>query len=437
MKWKLLPLAVALATSCSIQAQSLEQAVANSLASNPKIKQAYNNYKSYSEDINITTGSYLPSVNLSASIGQEKTNSNNTRKTNVDTKTFNTKQTTLSIRQLIWDGSATLNNISRTKHEAEAARFQLLADANNKALDVTKVYLNYLKANEVLMLSEKNVTVHERIYKDIKRRTDSGLGSTSDMTQIETRIARARSNFVAAQNNFHDAETNFIRLVNELPQDLVIPEVDTKFIPKTEADALKKALANNPITKVASSDIDAAFSQEKMATGAFLPTFAIEAKQTWADGINSNEEHYDQTQVQLTMNYNLLNGGSDLAKSRKMAHQVGVAKDIRDNTYLELTEGTKLAWSAFDLTKRQKAFLQMMVDAASDTVIAYEKQFRIGKRTLLDLLNTENELFEARKSYIAAKYDNISAKYRVLNATGDILAEMRVATPEAWHQSQK
>lgn len=102
-----------------------------------------------------------------------------------------------------------------------------------------------------------------------------------------------------------------------------------------------------------------------------------------------------------------------------------------------LDEGTRLAWSAMELASDQTKFLQEHVDASARTVIAYEKQFRIGKRTLLDVLNTENELFESRKAYLNAHYSGILAKYRVLNATGLLLDEMRVDVPESWVKTVK
>lgn len=83
-------------------------------------------------------------------------------------------------------------------------------------------------------------------------------------------------------------------------------------------------------------------------------------------------------------------------------------------------------------TLQQKEFLSDHVDSASETVIAYEKQYKIGQRTLLDVLNTQNELFEARKDYLDAKYAEQFAKYRVMNATGQLLSALRVEVPQEW-----
>ncbi|MCV5373153.1 TolC family protein, partial [Escherichia coli] len=75
------------------------------------------------------------------------------------------------------------------------------------------------------------------------------------------------------------------------------------------------------------------------------------------------------------------------------------------------------------------------VDSMSNTVIAYQKQYRIGKRTLLDLLNTENELFESRKNYLETQFAQQYAQYRTLTSTGQLLDALRVDIPEEWTQS--
>jgi adhesin transport system outer membrane protein len=129
------------------------------------------------------------------------------------------------LTQLIWDGSSTLNDMGRTSAEAEASRYQLLADAADKALDVTKLYLDAEKANDVLKLSEANLQIHKKIYRDIKRRTESGLGSTADVTQVEARVAKAESNLLAAQNNLFETHSKFKEAVGEEPVDLTFPKL--------------------------------------------------------------------------------------------------------------------------------------------------------------------------------------------------------------------
>ncbi|HEQ3590411.1 TPA: TolC family outer membrane protein [Vibrio harveyi] len=411
--------------------QTLEQAVENTLISNPDIKSAFNEFVSKRYVNEASSGAYLPSVDLDAGVGYEGINPAESNRKSTD---LTRKEATITLTQLIWDGSATLNDIDRTAADAESVRYQLLADAQDKALEVAKVYLDAVKAYEVLTLSENNLKVHKKIYQDIKKRVDSGIGSTADLTQVEARLAKAHGNLVAAQNNLFDTHTIFTRLVGQAPQGLIFPRADQNFIPYTVDDAIDLAFNSHPVIKISRADVDSAKFQYKQSKGNYYPTVSVEASQTWRDDAAGVEGNSDETTAMLRMRYNLYNGGSDSANAESFAYQLNKAKDLRERAYRNVEEGLRLSWSALDLTQQQKQFLSDHVDSASETVIAYEKQYRIGKRTLLDLLNTENELFEARKDYLDAKYAEQYAKYRVMNATGQLLNALRVDVPTEWNQ---
>lgn len=421
-----------LLASMNSYGQTLEQAVAITLATNPEIKATYNEFQSAVKENSAAGGAYLPSLDLDAGIGYEGIDpADSTGRQDTD---LTRKEATLSLNQLLWDGSATLNDMDRTAADAESVRQQLISDASDLALKVTSVYLEAVKATEVLALSESNLAVHKDIYRDIKRRAQSGVGSTADVSQVEARIAKAHGNLLAAQNNMIDTHTQFTRLVGQSPSGLIYPRADESKLPLSLTEALDEAFDNHPVIKVSQVDVDSARFQYKQSKGTYYPTFSIEASQSWRDDAGGDEGRSDETLAMLRMRYNLFNGGSDRDLADKAAFQLNQAKDLRDNAFRQVEEGLRLSWSALDLTLQQKEFLADHVDSASKTVIAYEKQYRIGQRTLLDLLNTENELFEARKDYLDAHYAEQYAKYRVMNATGTLLDALLVDTPEEWSE---
>ncbi|WED23140.1 TolC family outer membrane protein [Vibrio sp. JC009] len=426
---QLTTLACLIALSSPIHGQTLEQAIAITLATNPELKAAYNEYVSYVEVNNGSKGAYRPSIDLDAGIGYEGINPAQGNDTDLTRK-----EATISLTQLLWDGGSTWHNMDRTAADAESVRLQLLADASDKSLKVAEVYLDAVKAHEVLALSESNLAVHKSIYKNIKRRADSGVGSTADLTQIETRLARAHGNLLAAQNNIYDAHTQFKNIVGQAPQGLIFPQADAKAIPLTLEEAINLANEKHPVIRISMADVDAARFQYKQSKGPFYPTFSIEAKQTWYDDVDGIEGSSDEATVMLRMSYNLYNGGSDIAQKEEMSYMLNKSKDLRDSAYRNVEESLRLAWSALDLTLQQKEFLADQVDTASETVDAYEKQYLIGQRTLLDLLNMENELFEARQDYLDAHYEEQLAKYRVLNSTGILLESLLVDVPDEWNQ---
>ncbi len=413
-------------------AQSLEQSVVQTLNNNPNIHSAYNQYMSDYEGIAAAKGAYLPSLDLSGRAGyanyQDTTNS---------TGDHHPREIMVSLRQLIWDGSRTLNNIKRNTAETQAQRYQLLTTAQDTALSTAQMYLNVLQAEAVLKLSKANYDEHVKMYSNIQKRTEAGIGSTADLDQMQGRLARSHANWIASQSNLNDKITEFVKVVGALPKSLVIPEVDTNYVPDSLTQALQQAVKNNPVMKTAAYDIKAANRQYDQAQGKFYPNFSFVTSKQYGQDLNGVQGRTNEFKAEVQMNYNLYNGGTDTANARQAAYQINKAKDIQDRAYNTLTEGTRLAWSALELTNQQIPFLEQHVDASAKTVIAYEKQFQIGQRTLVDVLNSENELFQARKAYLQAYYNGILAKYRLLNATGLILNEMRIDVPKQWSSLAK
>ena len=411
-------------------AQTLEQAVAVTLSTNPEIKSTFNEYMSKHYIIDQSRGAYKPSIDLDAGVGYESIDpASSADKTNMVRK-----DAEITFTQLIWDGSKTLYDIDRTSADAESVRYQLLADAQNVALKVAKAYLDLIEAQQFIALSESNLNTHQRIYTDIKKRTESGIGSVADLTQVEGRRAKAHSNLLAAQNNYKDAQTTFIRLVGTHPQELIFPRADQNFIPNTLEEGKYLAFENHPVIKIALADVDSARFQYQQTDASRFPVISIEAAQSWRNDAAGIEGSSSETTAMLRVRYNLYNGGRDSANTDSMVYQLNKAKDLRERAYRSVEQELSLSWSALELTGKQKKLLTQHVDAMSDTVMAYQKQYRIGKRTLLDLLNTENELFESRKNYLETKFAQQYAKYRTLTSTGKLLDALRVDIPQEWTQ---
>ncbi len=433
MKHRLLVVAIAAALgsmSSIAAADSLEQSVANTLLSHPQIKEAYDLYQARTHQVDQARAGYKPKIDLSAGVGPEWIKS-----VGADDRTDLTrKDASVSLTQMLFDGFDTSSNVDRTTSEAKAQKLMLMSTAEDVALRVTEVYLNVLKQQEIYELSKENLATHEQILSDITKRTTSGVGSSADLTQIQGRVARAYSNMAAAQNNLDDAKAEFIRVVNNEPADLIEPTSDSVTLPASLDDALKQATGSNPVLLSSLEDIEAAKYQHEGAKANNYPKVNIEAGQSWYDDADGAEGSKDEASVMLRVRYNLYNGGADSANMKATSALYSQAKDIHLNAYRQVEEGTRLAWQALQTLRNQKDYQQQHVEYSYETVRAYKQQFTLGQRTLLDVLNTENELFEARTSLIGTQYDELYAQYRVLNATGTLLDSLKVQKPAEWAQ---
>ncbi|AVV84990.1 TolC family outer membrane protein [Shewanella putrefaciens] len=434
----------------SAQSQTLEQAVAHTIDTNPDLRVAFNRFKAREEQVNQAMAGYMPTIDITGGYGYEQTDSVSTRRRknvgDVDSKgvaELNRGEFGVSLKQMLFDGFYTSSEVNRYSFEASADQWALLAAAEDMALEVSKVYLNYLRTLEVLKLAEKNLDSHKEIYDQIKQRTDSGLGSTADLSQISGRLARANANVMSARNNLLDAKAQYVKVVESEPVDLIQPVPDADMLPKDLSSSLNDAQQNHPILKSAANDIRAAENERSSVQSNYYPQVSLELSGNWNNDIGGEDGvsnlasqnvggHNNDLLAMVRVKYNLFAGGRDLAREKETAYKLGEAKEIRQRAQREVVEGVNLAWNAYEMLAPQKEYIRDHVVAAKDTQSAYAQQFNLGQRSLLDLLDTENELFEARKDYLQTEYDEIIAKYRVLNATGRLLDSLKVTRPEAW-----
>jgi len=432
--------------SVNLNAQSLEEAVATALDTHPDIRQSFARFKAKEEDVNRAFAGYLPTIDLTAGYGYEYTDTPGYRRSAVDGEDGKTElargEFGISIKQMLFDGMFTSNEVKRTKFEASAEQWTLIANAEDLALQVSKAYLNFLKTEALIKLAEKNIASHQEIYDQIKERTDSGLGSIADLSQVTGRLARAQANMISARNNSLDARTQFIRLVNMQPKELVLPVPDADMLPKDKNRGLELALENHPIIRSAQQDINAAQSFKSSINASYYPSLSLEVDANsdndlaGESGINRFGTdvggHRNDATVMLRMRYNLFSGGKDVANKRNAAYKVSEAQEINYSAHRQVTESYGLAWNAFEMLGLQKNYIKQHIITAKDTQVVYKQQFDIGQRSLLDLLDTENELFQARQDYLDAEFNELSARYRLLNATGQLLDSLRVTRSTAW-----
>ncbi|NQZ51020.1 MAG: TolC family outer membrane protein [Moritella sp.] len=433
----------AIGWSAVANAQSVEEAVAMTLSSHPDIRIAFTKFKVREQQVQQAEAGYLPSLNVTGGYGYEYTNSPGTRRSTDggDSESLNRGEFGISLKQSLFSGFQTSSDISRTSYAASAEQWRLFSTAEDVALDVTKVYTNLLKSRRILELSKRNLSTHKTIFGQIQERTNSGLGSIADLSQITGRLARAQSNVIAAKNNYLDSEAQFLRVTDQLPDNLVIPIPDVALLPTDRQAGLRTALINHPVVKSSNNDIISARYQHDAAKSNYYPkvTFEVDANfnndldgEDGHNGISGVGGHNNDVVAMVRFSYNLYSGGKDKALAKETAYKITEANEINRSVHRQITEGFTLAWNAHELLNLQMRYIKEHVIASKDSQAAYEQQFKLGQRSLLDLLDTENELFEARKEYVGAEFNEIVTQYRLLNATGQLLDSLRVTRPAVW-----
>ncbi|MDO6564943.1 TolC family outer membrane protein [Amphritea sp. 1_MG-2023] len=414
--------------SSTATSQTLVEATSFAIGNSPDVAIIKNQYLSRVEQIGVSRAGYKPKVDLALGWGGEWTNNPTTRAStgSADFVDLERGEASLTMSQLLYDGLRTKNDNDRTTAEAEAHRFLLWDAAENTTLEVADVYMGVIHAQEEATLAAANLEAHINILNGIRKRSEYGLGSASDLSQVKGRLSRAHTNFLATENNVLDAKARYYKVVGQEALGLVKPEAIDQNMPIAYEQALERAGKVHPTLLSAQLDVDAAVAQLKTRDSDFHPDVRLELGGTWNNNIDGVVGYNNDLTAMIRMRYNLFNGEADSYRKKAAYYQLMEASAIRDRAQREVAEGMSLAWNAYQLLERQMEFLESHVIEAEKTQDAYQQQFSLGRRTLVDLLDAENELFEARRELLAADKDRILTQFRVLNAMGDLLTVLNL-----------
>jgi adhesin transport system outer membrane protein len=425
-------LPLALAISFSVQAQTLSEAMQSALDVHPEVRAGVNARLAVEEQLNAAKGGYLPRVDALAGYGREGTDNTTTRASgDHGYKTLNRGESSLRLQQMLFDGFATSGEVARQRATVNARAYELLGTSESTALNVAEVYLEVLKRQAMVRLAEDNLRSHERIYDQITLRSERGVGRMADLDQAEARLAQARNNLITEQTNLADARVNYFSVVGSDPVELSLPQGLAGRLPESLPAARSELLANNPFLSSAEADVKATEAQYSAAKSSFYPRFDAELSTGVDNNLDGVQGHSNEWQAMVRMRYNLFAGGSNSAELRSRSHQVNQAMDIRNNALRVLNEDLGLAWNALENARQQLPIAQQYVDYSSRVRESYQKQFGLGERTLLDLLDSENELFTAARRLEEVRYTELFTQYRIKATMGSLLQSQGVVAPMA------
>lgn len=403
--------------SPSVNALTIQDAIKDMLANNPDVQAARQEMLAREHEVRGAKAGYLPTLRAEAGIGREWTNSPSTTGGGI---TLTREEAALRLRQTIYDGDAAGSEVDRQKARYKSALYSAIDTQENAALRASQAYVNVLRQAELLSLLKDSLDEHQNIYDQTFARSEAGVGNRADVDQIEVRLSLATSNFIAGKNNFLDALSQFQGLVGYIPDASQMLEPSGLSLPSSLDDSLNIAFAEHPTIKSATADIEAAEAQYATAKSKRHPTLHLEGDRTWNEDIDGTVGENEDWVIALRLRYNIYNGGKDSARRKQTAELLTQAKDVYRGARWETEEGMRLSWYAYEATKQQLEHLEVHVESVESTKEAYLRQYDIGRRTLLDLLNTEGELIRAKQTYANTKYDQLYSQIRVLNSSGQL-----------------
>jgi len=408
-------------------AQTLQEAVNQIISTNPDVRAVAHNRLARDEEVRQARSGYFPVVNFEAGIGRDYVD-----KPFEDDLT--PKQAKIGVRQNIFAGLSTMNEVSRQKARVESGAYGVRSTADNTALRAVNVYLEVLKNQAIVDLAGENLTLHQRIADQIKLRSESGVDRLADMDQIQSRLHLALSNVVVAEQALLDAQTNYQAVIGNSPAQLTRPDNPAPLLPPSREEAERLAVANHPRLKSAMADLEARHMQDEVAKSPFMPILDLEADKVWeqdtylSDYYNGDKR--EDLRIFLRFRYNLFNGWKDDARKSETMHLINEAREIKNHTQRQVVESVRLSWQSYQASLRKINYLRQRMQFAASTASAYTKQWNIGQRTLLDVLDAEAERIDSARQLVTAEHEGLYAEYRILNGIGKLIPSLDLRWPE-------
>lgn len=420
-----------------VLAGDLVDTIHKAIEHNPDVLVTQDDARAIAQNVREAKAGYLPRVDVNAGIGGEKSDNLSTLNATgrQGYRGLHREESGIRITQMLFDGFFTKNEVARQKATLQAASYRVLAAAEDVGLRATQTYLDVLRRQEQVELARDNLAAHQRIYDQIRMRSERGVGRTADTDQAAGRLALAQANLEAQQGNLRDAQIAYLRVVGEMPQDIVVPTLPADAMPGDLQALVDEARQTHPTLASAVADIDAAMAQHEQARANDFPRFDLELGATHNSNIDGVRGADEDLIAMVRMNYNIYRGGADLARKRSTAHRISEAKNVRDRAEDQVIEEASLSWNDYLTAQTRLDLLRRHADATNATRTAYQKQFDIGQRTLLDLLDTENERFQAELNYVDGKYRLMYAYYRIAASKGQLLGSLGVMSPDAGPQN--
>ncbi|SNB59112.1 outer membrane protein, adhesin transport system [Marinobacter sp. es.042] len=398
---------------------SAVDAIRKAIETNPEVRASWHQFLVAGHETKTAYGGYKPSLDASARYGLENRNYGP-----VDEYDGYDGQVTLT--QMLYDGFQTQSSVQRFEERQLVSYFDLLGQIEETSLEALRSYLDVARQRELVALARDNLQTHQDVYDQVSESAEAGVARAADLEQVSGRLSLAEANLFTVASNLHDVQARYLRIIGEKPPtELEEVQLAADLVPPSVTDALSIAYEGNPSFRAAHREIKAAEASVEENRSGFHPKVDLVASyghRSYDDlGFDNSET---DGRIGIELNVNLYRGGSDRARVRGAYEQVNVAKDLRDKACVDIRQEIQIAFNDVRNLENQIPILNNHRLSSARVRTAYKDQFDIGERTLLDVLDAENEYFDASRAYANAVYDRKLAVARVQAGMGHLVSSL-------------
>jgi adhesin transport system outer membrane protein len=399
---------------------TLGEELAALVAEHPEIEGARKDVAAAGEEINKSFAGYLPSVSVSANIGPEVIDSPTRRQLYDDAWNRPQKVARLTVTQTLFDGFNREAGLAAARLGRQTSEAKLENTLQMTLFEAISAYIDVKRQESLVELARANERTIKQQLDLEDERVRRGSGIAVDVLQAKSRLQIAKERRVTFEGALQDAVTRYLQVFGHPPDiaALETPAPPLDAVPASLDEAVELAKAENPAVTNGGLLVETARERKRRARSDYFPTIDLVGRADYEedfDGVLGVRRDYS---VVVQANWNLFTGFATRAAVAQASFDYAATLDNLSHVTRKVVERTRLAWQAMETARNRVELLRNAVNIASE-VFADRKRLReAGKETVINVLDAENEIYNAKINLTAATHDERRAVYQLLLAVG-------------------
>jgi outer membrane protein len=436
-KFGMAALAVILGTA-SAQAEtfSLKEALATAYETNPQLDAQRAALRATDEGVAQANSNWRPTINFQGSYGYQRTMIGGLGGlTPIQQQEFGVAADEtnhpvlgqLTVNQPLFRGGRTWAEVGKAKSQVRSGVAQLTNVEEGVLLDAVTAYMDVVRDGATVRLRQNNVSVLQKQLDATQEQFKVGELTRTDVAQSQARLSGAQADLTVAAGQLQISRSNFEHYIGR-PAAMLEDHPGVPALPPEEQAVIDESLASNPMVIAAKENERSADYAVDDAAGALLPQVSIQGQYQYAHnqpgtslgvGIGNNE-HVAAVVGQVTVP--IYQGGGEEASVRQAKQLDGQAKLNIADAQRQVVDAAQTAWESYASAEAAIRSNQAQEDANTVALEGVRQEQQVGSRTVLDVLNAEQELLNSQVAVVSSQRNAFVAAYQVLSAMGKLTA---------------
>lgn len=414
----------------AVQSQTLEEALSFAYQNNPTILAQRASLRATDENVAQALSGWRPTIAAVGNITPTKSKTKGSSGNPAYNATYGDTESSavdygvgIQISQSVFSGFRTISQTKAAENQVKAAAANLVATEEKVLSDAVTAYADVLQYQSILDLKISNENILKKELEQTNNRFKVGEVTATDVAQANSRYAAAIADRVKSSGDLQVAKAAYLNIIGEVPENLTEPDVAKELLPVSLDSAKELAAQYNPAVIAAEYNARSAWHNINTQKSDLLPdlTVSASARKDW----NAPLQHYDTNQYQASANLTipLYEAGVGYSKVRQAKHTANQYRILKEEAIKAAIDSATSAWESYTTAQASIASIDSQIEAAARALKGVRREALAGERTVLDVLNAENELLSAKVNLITAKRNRLVSSYTLLAAIGRMTAK--------------